>query len=107
MSINNIYNIVRVITRIIPLLITCSFLHSENLEKSFTAIIFKTNTSGYQCLLAELLVSDHPAGLALEYLCLPGLLDVILAQPHLQVRHVVPAQADHKYYQSLATLSQR
>jgi hypothetical protein len=38
-------------------------------------------------------VPDHPGRLALEYLGLAGLLDVVLAQPHLQVRHVVPAQA--------------
>ena len=44
-----------------------------------------------QGLLAELLVSDNPSGLALEKLCLSSLLDGMLAQPHLQVGHVIPA----------------
>ena len=44
-----------------------------------------------QGLLAELLVSDNPSSLALEKLCLSSLLDGMLAQPHLQVGHVIPA----------------
>ena len=50
----------------------------------------------YQGLLAELLVPDHPGGLALPDGGLAGLLDIVLAQPDLQVSHVRAAHAEQK-----------
>ena len=48
-----------------------------------------------QGLLTELLVSHNPGGLALEQLGLSNLLDCVVAQPHLQVGHVVSAHVRH------------
>ena len=48
-----------------------------------------------QGLLTELLVPDNPGGLALEQLGLSNLLDCVVAQPDLQVGHVVSAHVCH------------
>ena len=48
-----------------------------------------------QGLLTELLVSHNPGGLALKQLGLSNLLDCVVAQPHLQVGHVVSAHVRH------------
>ena len=47
----------------------------------------------YQRLLGELLVSDHPGRLALEYLGLPAGLDEVITKTDLQVGHVVSVHA--------------
>ena len=48
-----------------------------------------------QGLLTELLVSHNPGGLALKQLSFSSLLDCVVAQPHLQVGHVVSAHVSH------------
>merc|ERR1719195_275780 len=48
-----------------------------------------------QGLLGEVLVPHHAGGLALEDLCLAGLLDVVLAQADGQGGHVLPAHVSH------------
>ena len=58
----------------------------------------------YQCLLCELLVPDDAGGLGLKELGLTPLLDLPLAQPHLQVRNVVTAHAKQTFVNSLSTL---
>ena len=50
----------------------------------------------YQCLLGEVLVPNNPLGLGLEDLSLPGLLDVVLAQPDGQGGHVRAAHTEEE-----------
>ena len=53
----------------------------------------------YQCILAELLVPDHPGGLALPGLGLARCLDLVLAKSDLQVGHVVAGHTKKDYFQ--------